>query len=434
MWNTLITDYAHKVGLSQPPRFGVRPIKRVNQDGWIVMDLPEDAKPGKLVFEALKKWAGRVFNMDSSRPQVAILSNFSEKDMDINQDGKMDITSGELYSRLILQKNPMAQVFGLNLKGDYKELPEQLKKVARDLEAPHKRGAILLLQCAILAPYAQPYYKIITNSRETVHQKRNALGHVLSISVEPFQRELYKGIQALQQLIWKGRTVVLPGAGGNWQKFNLLGIVDGAKVIGATGINGKPAFYSQDDGLITDWAQGSFTVTKVQQGYDVTGDGKADVYDDEVEAMPSVNARFEGSVLWNVLAKAWQIDEIKRYKQYNSWPEVFDITEGCLLSFHQMVALNWLDAELAKQHPEWRDVYFNIRHKSQVSLYTVDSNNQVQVLPDGNRREPIVGQVHNPGLASANWLANELKVNNALIPSGNKQRAEIRHKNADAAG
>lgn len=260
-----------------------------------------------------------VSNMSSPPPRfgarLTVMDTFDEKKIDIDGDGKADLSHGDTVCRIIKSYQPEADIEQVELSDDFQEpllknLQHLLHAITSDpvcyaginlsLSRNTKTHPVQLIQAQQGTLYQQPQ----SSNRQAIDQA------------------ILQTIQAISQ---QGVPVYIAAGNRDSRYFNGYGVTPHTINVGATDAQGKKAAYSHTSSIVDRFEQGTFSITRVAGGFDITGDGKMDVSNDEVSGgLPLIN-RFVGKPLNDAVMNERDIALIQRFitegKPFVQWSE-----------------------------------------------------------------------------------------------------------------
>ncbi len=231
-------------------------------------------------------------------PVVAVIDNFL-KEVDIDKDGKYDISHGRVVSYILQENNPNVKIMACdngnsNAKAtnlrileilDYIKTGKRIDAVNVSLAKSVTFEDLSTFIGAEITPENICEYK--NQIVETL--KTRSIDHIHSNSFEAAantDKNIAETIINLEKVIEAGVPVYIAAGNDGKDSINLLTLVDGAIIIGAKE-DGAKASYSADNCLIDRWVDGTATGTLIKEndqiiGFDITKDGVADIKKNEL--------------------------------------------------------------------------------------------------------------------------------------------------------
>lgn len=351
------------------------------------------------------------------RPHAVFLDSYSKKELDIDGDGVPDVSHGTLMERIALSQCPSLEVSSFDVMSqgsDYLHLNlgaalNSLRQFVR--EGVNVDGVNISLASEASLP--KPDEGNLLKNR---NQFFNGF-----ITHNP---DLLPVLTGIRELINRSIPVYV-AAGNSGQQprlYNVFNLVEGSTNVAATDAKGKMAPYSTNNSLTNCYEQGSMAVIKVKGGYDITGDGKADIRDDEVSGGEPFAARFIGKPGRQVIATAKDLGKLGEALAQNHFSLSFEplkklagisiLTEKLFKveDLHQLGVLS------ASQYEYYRGMgdYLAMqpRHymqKGQWEPFRLDSRNRVVYDPDGSGKKGAVNCIHGTSGANARALGRAMQ-------------------------
>jgi hypothetical protein len=254
---------------------------------------------------------------------VAVIDDFNTRLFDLDQDGTPDLTHGEVILRQLKSHLPGTTFLKLDIgnvagRDLYKRLEDG------SIDSPQERNRLLHENMETIFEQLNrrldegerldavnlslgSVYDIEMMTLQTVSEvtqvplsKENApqkLGEVrqqlFNLAKHPHQEErqayyasyvpLLKGIEGLTK---RGVPVYVP-SGNQPDEVNPFGLARGAIQVGARDKEGELLPFSANHGMVQRFARGTFSARPVEGGYDLTGNGQAEVSFAEVSGKGS---------------------------------------------------------------------------------------------------------------------------------------------------
>lgn len=208
--------------------------------------------------------------------RVARLDNYSQITIDIDGDRIADLSHGDVCDRFLKAAEPHVDIERFDVKKyTASALHRQVVTLAKRIKHGHRFDAI---QTSLGAPVTYAHddglpATPITPQNHTRH--RNRIMKFLSVTN-------FHTFMVLQRIQRQGIPVYFSTSNKPSEDFNCWNLVKGAIHVGSLDENGRFLVPKHLQPSVTRWEQGVFDVIKVKDGYDITGDGQADVFDHEV--------------------------------------------------------------------------------------------------------------------------------------------------------
>lgn len=275
------------------------------------------------------------FSGNAQVPKIAIIDYQHPEGLDINGDGIPDsIDHAEFAKRIIQAECPQAQV-DIFISND-----QDAASIANTLRSLNGYDAINL-SLGFGWPYEEPVLlgdRILRLTPKNLKANREVLIDWLR-KVAPPIAEL---MDAVREKAEKGIKMYL--APGNLPfEFSWLSLVKDCFHVGATDANGVLEAYSADHECVNRLEQGTIGIAEVPGGFDINGDGKPEIFDEEVSKGIPIVKKFVGKPLEQVQVTA---DEIKLIQDNQG----SDLLSQRLFSLHQLVELGMPKLDIAIMH------------------------------------------------------------------------------------
>ena len=231
---------------------------------------------------------------------IWIIDNFKYSAIDINKDLLADVSHGFVTSTIVEKGLPHANVFKKNIfqKHSHDSVAKRLNLVLDSALKKIKQGEkidAINLSIGFSVPYeslSSEFGKKLTPENIKNHSKeiKSLIKKRKSfkIKTQPMKR-LAKILDKMDTLSAKGVKIYIASGNSYDLKFNLLTLADDVVNVGALTKRGKKACYSDKNSLINRWEKGVVTPKRAGNGFDITGDGIADVKKDETTALFRIN-------------------------------------------------------------------------------------------------------------------------------------------------
>lgn len=220
------------------------------------------------------------------RAIVDVIGRPDTRTIDINGDTIPDTSHEELVGRLILAQHPDTEIRMHNARGGVLETNAVSNEALLDcinsiLRNPEKPDAV----------------NISLGSDVPVERLDEARRHFADFKAgkaEDTDNEM-RLLVALEELTQQGVKVYVAAGNRGAGYFNLFSLAEGVITVGSTDAAGTVSDFSGT--RATAHARGQFGVVEVEDGFDITGDGKADYRRDEVSAHTPLAKRLAGQTL-----------------------------------------------------------------------------------------------------------------------------------------
>lgn len=259
-------------------------------------------------------------NQSGQGKVVAVIDDFNSRLFDLDRDGTPDLTHGAVIQRQLESRLPGATFLSIEIGNvDGRDLYKRLEDGS--IGSPHERNQLLHENMEIIFEQLNrrldegerldavnlsmgSVYDIelmtlqtmsevtqVPLSKENAHRKQGEVRNQLfNLAQQPRQEErqayyasyvpLIKGIERLTK---RGVPVYVPG-GNQPDEVNPFGFARGAIQVGAKDKDGQVSPFSANHGMVQRYARGTFSARRVEGGYDLTGNGQAEVSFAEVSS------------------------------------------------------------------------------------------------------------------------------------------------------
>ena len=223
---------------------------------------------------------------------IYVIDNFEEDSIDVDGDGTKDLTHGELVSELIEAEDENANVHRVHSESNAEGNTAAIKDVTERKRNGEDVDAVNLSQGVGINIEEVGQEIGVDLTQENLGEHKEEVMEYLKNSPDPEHRAAYDTILALEELAAEGVDVYVAGGNGGPGNANAYTLADGVKGVGANDElpdgasvqhEGMPEdyedndWYSADNDLIDVEDQGFYTFTRVEGGYDINGDGVADL-------------------------------------------------------------------------------------------------------------------------------------------------------------
>lgn len=357
---------------------------------------------------------------------------FEVKEIDVDGDGKNDLSHGEFICRLIKSLNPNATVipfkFGHNLTDEqfyrrYDGLVKFLKKMKPD---------------GINRSIGMPISYVNVNFFSSIDlNKGNFKDNLEVVKVktkknnDPASNFIKFITSKLEEITKSGLKLYNSGGNKGDDYFNAECLAEGVQVVGSTDAQKNLLQCSADTGTMK-FAQGIYDISEVKDdqgnvlGYDITGNGKVDIKAEEVSSKGKyVNPLIKelvGKPLKDYLMPDREF-EILKYYHSSRWPDAeelqkrFNINdqfeffneverikeEKYLLSIDQIQTLHITSF---KELDEYRECGKYKTLKSGV-VFDVDKDGNIIYDPDRSGRKDVIKYVRGASFASPTYMVTK---------------------------
>lgn len=361
------------------------------------------------------------------RLRVAFVDNFSTRDVDINGDGTPDLSHGDVVVRTARAFNPDIQPvrFDVDIKptdtvhqGHVKKLL-QLHRLCRgivDGDQPVDAVNISVTQEMGLASIAGPGGKPI-DAQSIVQYRRTLIDAMRDLG----QLARYWTLRLMEGLVESGVPVYVSAGNSGKEHFTVENLAEGVFSVGATNAQGKKATYSGDNALVNRFAQGTFNITRTNDGFDLNGDGVSEVLNEEI-ATPTATSeaeRFVGRHFSDVMPTESDLqvvnDGLERGQPFATIPLVRD-------RLFQLSTLAQLFEPVPMlDHP--RELGLVMPSGELISGFTIDRQGKVIYDPDESGRPKTVNHLWGTSFSSPAALGQDSKAGKILGPRPGQSHA-----------
>lgn len=345
------------------------------------------------------------------RPKVAVVDTFSDKSEDIDGDGVPDLPHGLLVEKILKADGATLDTVQFEVGPG----SAMLSGIQAGLEAIEHRVAqgerfdAVNLSQALMAPLQ--YF--VNNTRitgENIKDFRNAVlqDHLDLEKDSPrrFPRATDIGVplpailDSMERLAQKGVKVYIAGGNEGPGQYNMLNLAKGSIGVSATDAKGKTTPFSADNSLLTKASQGIFSVTKVEGGFDLTGDGTPEVLDSDVSGGEPLVNRFMGKPLASVLATDEECECIATGSDIR-------LEEERVMSWQQLWERRLIPQNLYELKKSLGP-YVVFKDQKPKYFFNVEQDGHLAFDPDGSHRKGAIHAVAGTSLASPNALRLDL--------------------------
>jgi hypothetical protein len=344
----------------------------------------------------------------SEHPRVAVVDYFDHKSIDIDGDQVDDLAHGEVVERFIKAQVPHAEIvrFELHRDAEGNQKPAEIVRQFENLRLRHRSGERF---DAVNFSIGNPACFKGTSLGKTGLTPENIARHrkqflkMMQNSQTTLQKT-YTMVDAITRAIWQDGKKVLDVymAGGNLGRdvFSMYNLAPGSIKVRATDAQGKVMSFSADNALLNRNARGVFTVTKASGGYDITGDGVADVFNDEVSGGKPLVANFQGKPINDVLATD---DEIVQLFKGNRKVQTTRVA-----SLKRLQELGYVSQEMYNTRVDLGQ--YVVFHQNSMALYmTTDSEGRLVLDSDHSGCRNAVNELRGTSYAAPFALGETLK-------------------------
>lgn len=241
-----------------------------------------------------------VFSNLNPPKTIFVADNFKRITICADADILPDITHGHATSSLIEQGVKNANVIKKNVSPSVVDIISNRDKLVRNFDtlfnsiaqSVDKKFDAINLSCGFDMKIQDLAKELKMNlSAENLASKKQEIKKALvnyqgkcKIYSQPL-KEIAKLINLLDSISRKGTKIYISAGNKGKEYLNLINLTNDAINVGALDSKGQKASYSADNSLINRWENGDIFFKKVEGGYDITGDGKADIEFNQV-ALP----------------------------------------------------------------------------------------------------------------------------------------------------
>ncbi len=343
-----------------------------------------------------------LFGRRTPAPRVAIVEpgaglstgpQSQDKEIDIDGDGTPDLTHAETCRRVLLSQCPTART-DIFLTADTDDVETLFNRLAgQGYDAVNYSVGIDM-------PYQVGSQPVTVDNQPLTPQNLATLRDRLLACMPDFRQSYARVLTAMQQVRRAGTPMYVAGGNNANYRFSVLNLLPDAVHVGALDAHGKKTSYSADNSLLNRWAQGTFAITRVNQGFDIDGDGKADVKASEVSGGKPMVERFTGRPASQVLASEEDIRLILAGTP-NIWLDR-------LFTPEQLVRLQLLEPEQADAMSGLGYVAIPPNRRTLLVGFRV-RDGKIAFDPDGSGRPNAVGCLWGTSFATPFTLGRDLQ-------------------------
>lgn len=219
--------------------------------------------------------------------RIAIVDDFTTKSVFIDWDETPDISHGRAVKRFIEEGLPQAQIDTFDTKSDSSsEVNKQLDAVLKDIENGKKYDALNLSMGTVSSFADLSEIMGVQITPDNVAQKKDSIREWMARQKGLKSQET---IQKLDEISSKGVSVYVAAGNHGKKIFSLYSLSKDVKTVGSLDGNGCKDSSCANNSLINSWGLGIFNINKTQNkkgqaGFDFTGDGSIDVYENETSS------------------------------------------------------------------------------------------------------------------------------------------------------
>lgn len=348
--------------------------------------------------------------------RYVVIDTFESKDMDIDGDGKDDISHGEFIARLIKSLNPKAEAIKLDegklSDGDkyftyWDDLVKQIKELRPDGVNRSTGGSL-----------GYPGTSKLLDEPITKDNFMSRLGpfrQYLEQQDDQHSKFFLFIVNHLEELTKNGIKVFNSGGNKGIKFFNFESVAEGVNIVGSTDARGNLLECSADNARMN-FAQGIYGISQVKDksgkllGYDIVGNGNVSITPEEVSSGgsyvdPKIQ-QFAGKALKDCLITDEEFEALKIYYSPSHYPDeatrnkVKEIQErDPLLSLDQIQLIFPHNQELA----QYREVGVYKTLFGKVA-FDVDKDGKVIYDPDRSGRQNVIHYARGASFASPTFM------------------------------
>ncbi len=235
----------------------------------------------------------KAFAKNDKTMRIAIIDDFTNKSVFIDNDNNPDISHGQLVKRFIQEGLPNAQIESLDMNSPH-NISTQLDYILTNIKNGQKYDAINLsagndanieLLSQILDEKITP--ENLAKNKELIRNWYYSIGDDCD---NKDLVEIKESIQKLSEIASCGVPIYVAAGRNDKKTFNVMTLADNVNTVGALNSQGEKTEQLKDNSLINKWELGVFEIKKVKdkdnkKGFDFTGDGSIDVYNDETSSL-----------------------------------------------------------------------------------------------------------------------------------------------------
>ncbi len=223
--------------------------------------------------------ADTVFSSSSSYPNVYIVDDFHNKDIDLNNDKKGDVTHGEFVELVMKTKNPNLNIKKMPMPVDEDDwtaraLNLRLQKLYSKILSGEDIDAInLSMEQSI--KFNELRSAISPNlTQENLHNYNGRIRRWLAKN----RPGVMQNIKTIEKITSTGTPVYIAGGSKGDEYVNFLNLAKGSIDVAGRDEDGRIGSYSSVNSLVNRAERGTYSIKHEKHGYDINGDKKPDFY------------------------------------------------------------------------------------------------------------------------------------------------------------
>lgn len=218
----------------------------------------------------------------SNYPKILVIDCFERKSIAINKDDDLDVSHGEVISKVLEEKLPNADIYKRNIESLMSSnISENLDTLFSGILKRREKydainmsfGVDITFQTLSELLGFEITQKNVANLKDRI---RDSLANSIYIFNNESLSTIAKNLNKMDSITANGNKIYVAAGNDYAEVFNLYSLANDIEVVGSKDWFDEPKSYSANNSLVTRYELDEYPIEKTEEGFDITLDGKTD--------------------------------------------------------------------------------------------------------------------------------------------------------------